>query len=314
MFPEQLRGHVRDRGLGSGAPTRRDRARPARDQADLLRRLRRLARVRVRAQEPARQRARPERPRLRGDRRVPLARVLPGAGDTAGRCEEARAGLHPRDRERRGRGAAVLELSGADARTGRKRRGVERAPAGRARGFRPHAADERRSARRDAQRRPRLEPDRCVDGEADGPAGGHVRRRIQGGRCQQRARPMRASSPTSSERTTTSSSSRSPRRRSRSTASSGTSTSRSPTSRPLASSPSPRWLRSTSPSRSPARAPTSCSAVTGSIAPPPSLTCGSVFRRRSGALLSLLRPTAPIGCAVRSPRSPRRARPSGCSR
>ena len=80
------------------------------DQAALLRRLRRLARLRVRAQEPARQRARPDRSRLRGDRRVPLARVLPGAGDTARRREEARARLHPRDRGRRRRGAAVLEL------------------------------------------------------------------------------------------------------------------------------------------------------------------------------------------------------------
>ena len=76
----------------------------------------------------------PTRPRLRGDRRVPDARVLPGAGDAAGRGEEARAGLHARDRERRGRAAALLELSAADARARRQRRGVERAPARRARG------------------------------------------------------------------------------------------------------------------------------------------------------------------------------------
>ena len=60
MFPEQLRGMF---GIAVWDQARRrgvDRARPARDQADLLRRLRRLARLRLRAQEPARQRARPD--------------------------------------------------------------------------------------------------------------------------------------------------------------------------------------------------------------------------------------------------------------
>ena len=53
----------------------RARARPARHQAALLRRRRRPARLRLRAQEPARQRSRRGRARLRGDRRVPDARV-----------------------------------------------------------------------------------------------------------------------------------------------------------------------------------------------------------------------------------------------
>ena len=57
----------------------------------------------------------------------PLARVLPGSGDTARRRAEARARLHPRDRERRGRGAAVLELPEADAGAWRRRWGLERA-------------------------------------------------------------------------------------------------------------------------------------------------------------------------------------------
>ena len=83
-------------------------------------RLRRPARLRVGAQEPARERARPDRARLRGDRRVPDARLLPGARDAAGRRQEARAGLRPRRRGRPRRAAALLELSAADARARRR--------------------------------------------------------------------------------------------------------------------------------------------------------------------------------------------------
>ena len=113
MFPTQLRGMFGVAIWDQVRTTRRDRARPARDQADLLRRLRRRARLRVRAQEPARERARAQRPRLRGDRRVPLARLLPRAGDAAGGGEEARARLPARDRGRQARAAALLELSAA---------------------------------------------------------------------------------------------------------------------------------------------------------------------------------------------------------
>ena len=139
-----------------------------------------------------------------------------------------------------------------------------------------------------------------------------VRGRVQGGRREQRARRRALRRRRARRRTTTSSSSRSPRRRSRSTASSGTSTSRSRISRPLASSRSPRWRRSTSPSRSPVRAPTSCSAATGSIAPPRSRTLWqrvpSPLRRaalaRGGARA---RPAAPAGLHARRARRRRAA-------
>ena len=96
MFPEQLRGMF---GIAVWDQTRR-RGVIARDRLGIKPIYYAVcgdsARLRLRAQEPARQRARPDRPRLRGDRRVPLARILPGAGDAARGGEEARAGLHPR--------------------------------------------------------------------------------------------------------------------------------------------------------------------------------------------------------------------------
>ena len=58
------------------------------------------------------------------------------------------------------------------------------------------APDERRAARRDAQRRPGLEPDRRADGAAHGPAGRDVRRRLR--RRGLRARPTPGGSPTRS--------------------------------------------------------------------------------------------------------------------
>ena len=85
-FPEQLRGHVRDRALGRPRTPRGDRARPSRDQAALLRRGRRPARLRVGAQERPGQRARRHRPRLRGDRRVPHARLRARPADAARRA------------------------------------------------------------------------------------------------------------------------------------------------------------------------------------------------------------------------------------
>ena len=167
MFPERLRGMfgiaVWDRQRRRGV----DRARPARDQAALLRRVRRPARVRLRAQEPAGERARPDRARLRGDRRVPDARLLPGARDAARGRQEARAGLPAR----RSRTARVEERrywsypEPTLERGGSVEEWSERLLA-EARGVRPHAADERRPARRDAERRARLEPDRRADGAA----------------------------------------------------------------------------------------------------------------------------------------------------
>ena len=243
--PDAAAGDVRRRRLGPGAPARCDRARPTRDQADLLRRLRRLTRLRVGAQELARERARAHRSRLRGDRRLPLARLLSRACDAAGSGQEARARLRPRDRGRHARAAALLELPGADARARRQRRGVERAAAGRARGVGAPAVDERRAARRDALRRPRLEPDRRADGEADGPTGADVRGRLRGGRREQRARGRPLRRRRCSAPSTTSSSSRSPATRSRSTALSGIWTSRSPTCPRSGSSRCPASRRST---------------------------------------------------------------------
>ena len=84
-FAEQPARHVRDRRLGRSA----QRGVVARDRLGIkplyYARLRRHARLRLRAEEPARERARLDRARLRGDRRVPDARLLPGAGDAAAR-------------------------------------------------------------------------------------------------------------------------------------------------------------------------------------------------------------------------------------
>ena len=121
-------------------------------------------------------------------------------------------------------------------RRGRCRGRTRRAAAREARGVRPAAADERRAARRDAERRPRLEPDRRADGPQHERAGQDVLGRLRRGRRRQRARRRALRRRRASAPTTTSSSSRSRRRPSTSTSSSGTSTSRSPTSRRSASS------------------------------------------------------------------------------
>ena len=291
---EQLRGMFGDRGLGSGASPRRHRARPARDQADLLRRLRRLARLRLRAQEPARQRARPERSRLRGDRRVPLARVLPGAGNAAGRCQEARARLHPRDRERRGRGAAVLELSASrrSSAAAASRSGASacwrssRSPFGmRLMSDVPLGA--MLSGGLDSSLIVALmakQMDRPVDTFAVGFKEAGASNELADARFvadalgaeppRARALVRRRDDPA-----------RPPRLASRRAA-----------RRPLLARLHRAlgdWLRSTSPSRSPARAPTSCSAATESTARLRSPTRGSACPARCGAPPSQPRPTAP---------------------
>ena len=81
--------------------------------------------------------------------------------------------------------------------------GMGRDPARQARRVRADAAHERRSARRDAQRRPGLEPDRRADGAAHGPAGQDLRRRLRGRRT--RSCPTRGGWPSATARTTTSS-------------------------------------------------------------------------------------------------------------
>ncbi len=140
----------------------RARARPARREAALLRTRRRPARLRVRAQVPARERPRRPRARLRGDRRLPHLRLracparprLPasrsccpatGSSSRAAACAPSRTGSSPSPRPTRrppepaSTPEGLLEL---------------------ARGVGPAAADERRPARGDAERRARLEPHR----------------------------------------------------------------------------------------------------------------------------------------------------------
>ena len=124
--------------------------------------------------------------------------------------------------------------------------------------------------------------------------------------------PTRVSSPTRSAPTITSSNCLSPRRRSRSTRCSGTSTSRSQTFRRSGSSRSPDWPRSTSPSRSQARARTSSSAAIGNTVPPRSPAPGSGFPRRCGARSSPRQSVARGRFAGRLPLLPRPIPPSGC--
>ena len=151
------------------------------------------------------------RARLRGDRRLPHA-----SASSRARARRSRAcsKLLPGHRLVIDEGGVAVERywsyprpDGAgrpDAR--RVGRGADRA----ARGRRQVAADERRAARRDAQRRPRLERDRRADGAQHGRAGQDLLRRLRRGRRQERARPTRGSSRTRSAPTTTSSSCRSP--------------------------------------------------------------------------------------------------------
>ena len=238
------------------------------------------------------------RARLRGDRRLPHARLLPGARDAARRRLEAHAGSPARRRGRqvRDRGATGRypePTLGAS----RQRRGVGERLLGGARRVGPAAADERRSARRDAQRRPRLEPDRRADGAAHDRAREDVLGRVRRGRATATSSPTRGSSPSSSGPSTTSSSSRSPSTTvdlERARLAPGRAAGRPLVARlprALASS-----RRSTSPSRSRARARTSSSAATASIA-----------RLRSpgggGACRAPLR-AVELGCAARGPAAP----------
>ena len=158
------------------------------------------------------------------------------------------------------------------------------------------APDERRPARRDAERRARLEPDRRPDGPAHERAGEDVLGRLRRSRRRQRARRRAAASPSTSAPTTTSSSCRSP----------------SETvdlaelvwhmDEPLADLSSLGFLALSelaasraSRSRSPARAPTSCSAAIASTGPPRS-------RRRWQRLPGPLRAAASRRAAACGPR------------
>ena len=181
-FAEQLRGMF---GLAvwDGRERRaRHRPRPARDQAALLRRGRRPARLRVGAEEPARERAR---------RRSTLDYEAIDAYLTLGFVPGPRTPLaggpqadaRPPARRRRAGVRSRARTGSTRSRrpsTSQRWRRRTRAAARRARGVRAAAADERRPARRDAERRARLEPDRRADGAAHEPS---------------RSRPSRSASP-----------------------------------------------------------------------------------------------------------------------
>ena len=134
------------------------------------------------AEERPRERARRHRARLRGDRRLPDARLRPGpatplAGGAEARCRDTgssstTAGVAPSATGRtRSRRRAELSARGELG---------ERCSAARRSGAAP--ADERRAAGRDAQRRARLEPDRRADGAPHDRARQDVLGRLRRGR------------------------------------------------------------------------------------------------------------------------------------
>ena len=209
-FAERVRGKFGIAVWDGRQRRRRHRARPARRQADLLRAGRRPRRLRLGAEEPARERSRRHRARLRGDRRLPDARLRPGPADAAGRRPQADARRAPDRRPARPAPRALLDVPVAGRRT-RAHREDELAEELLARldeAVRA-AADERRPARRDAERRPRLEPDRRADGAAHDGAGEDVLGRLHrgsghnelGGRALRRGRSSGPSTTSSSSRT-----------------------------------------------------------------------------------------------------------------
>ena len=271
---------VRDRGLGRPRAPRVARTRPPRREAALLGADRRPGRVRLRAEEHPRKRAARATPRLRGDRRLPHARLRPRARHPAGResasCSPATASsIDPGGvRER-----ALLALPRTRARRpsplrSRLRRRTARPPA---RG-RPSPADERRPPRRDALRRPRLQPDRRTDGRTARRAPSRPSPSASAKTQTTASSPTPAPSPPASQPTTTSSSSPTPTTPSSSPSSSGTSTNPSPTSPHSASSHSPTSPANTSPSPSAAKAPTNSSAATESTGSPRSSEGSTAFR------------------------------------
>ena len=198
----------------------------------------------------------------------------------------------------------------------RRGRVGRRSPRG-ARRVRPAAPDERRAARRDAQRRPRLEPDRRADGAPHDRAGEDVLGRLRRGGRRQRARrrALRRRRVYGTDHHELELSLRRRHGRSRRARLAPRRAARRPLGARL-----PRALASsrpsTSPSRSPARAPTSCSAATASTRPPRSSARWQRVPRRDDARPSLrsagtarTRLQRLVACA----RS-RRPRRSACSR
>ena len=141
----------------------------------------------LRAEERPRERPRRLGARSRRDRRLSDARLLPRPADAAGRCQQADAGRAAHRRERPGARRALLEFPAPDPEP-RPEDGVVGRADGGARRIDQAAADVGRPARRDAQRRARLQPDRRADGAQHVGAGEDVLRRLHGGRRRERAR------------------------------------------------------------------------------------------------------------------------------
>ena len=126
------------------------------------------------------QRARERRARPRGDLRLPDARLHPGRHDAAQGRPQAAAGRAPGRRGRPRPARALVGVPGAGLRRRHAHgRRVGRDRARQARRVGEDAADERRAARRDAQRRPRLEPDRRADGAPHDRAARDLRGRLR---------------------------------------------------------------------------------------------------------------------------------------
>ena len=172
------RGHVRDRGLGRAPAPRGGRARPRRREADVLDVAGGRRRIRVRAEEPDQVR-RARRAGRGRDRGIPHARLRSRPADAVSRHQQARARPPPRRRGRQRPRRALVDVPRACARVARARTGhlPRRAPRAAER-VRADATRGGRARRRDAERRPRLEPRRRARLEVLEHAAEDVRRRL----------------------------------------------------------------------------------------------------------------------------------------
>ncbi len=181
---------VRRGRVGPREPPRRPDPRPGGHQAPLLRGGGRRGGVRLRAEGRDRQRPRERRAGPRGHRRLPHPRLRAQPDDPAGAGPEAASRRAAGGGERGLPPGALVELSGTRPRPRRaKLRGMGRDDRREARRGRAHAPHERRPPRRDAERRPGLQPDRVDDGPAHGPAGQDLRRGLRGHRLGASRRP-----------------------------------------------------------------------------------------------------------------------------
>ena len=118
------------------------------------------------------------RARLRGDRCVSHARVLPGAAHATARRAKAASGPHARRGGRHRFRASVLVVSSPRTGPGADDRRAGGTAPRQARRVCTASADERCAARRDALGRTRLEPDRRLDGAAHERTGQDLRGRL----------------------------------------------------------------------------------------------------------------------------------------